>query len=193
MPEFSQFIQSIQSHSLTRNALAHMQQKQRWQMSLALFLIYWAKSSKGRLHKSQIIELQKLTAPWHNKIVRHLQQVITQIEQCKTVKSRQICHLLVQEKDAALRVEQMLLRNAEFDAGKRRRNDSQILGDTCVNLALYIQMLNLSINEQDREALIMLVQGAFPDKPYALIQTELQNALHNHAPAIAGEQLDLYS
>lgn len=187
---FIQFAHRLQSQTLVQQALIRLEEQCGLIANLVLHLFWIAQTAKGRLRKQHLQSLEAAIHPWHERILSALENLKSLAENAKR-NTADLQMLIQKEVMIANQVEQLLLAGAVI-LTTQQRNNAQKLNDACYNILYCCKLSQHTLNADDQQALLLLLQAVFPDFTQSDIYSALQQTMHNlKIPEKAFSQLEL--
>lgn len=183
---FWRFITTIRAQETIRGALSQAELYPAIQINLLLFCCWFAQAGRGRLTKQDLLQLIAATTPWHERILKPLQDLP---QHGAGLLPSHLQQNIAAEIELAEHIEQLLLADVPIKFARAARNPSQKLGDACRNIALYCRMQQVPVNVSLNEAFYILLAGVFPKIDLLETQRTCQNLLPEDSFALQGKLL----
>lgn len=187
---FVKFVEQLTSRPLTQAALNQLELQNTLNVNLILYAIWHGQKQRGRLLRNDLKKLLSAVHSWHGSIRLALQRSINTVKNLNFKKSQTLQEILLTELKLTNQIEQRLIAETLFKFNYQKRNPTQQLSDACYSITSYCNFLHLHINEEDRKAIGILLQAAFPNLISAEIKEACENSL-NHSSNTKYAQLKL--
>lgn len=178
---FVHFAQDVTKNLLVKEALMRLQLQHALNINLILYGLWYGLNQRGRLLKQDIKALLQSIHPWHERVLLALKRLGDRLPAL-----HELIHTEIQ---TAENIERQLIADTLFKLNFQKRNPAQQLSDACHNVANYYKIMNTHVDPQDQQAIIDLLQAAFPN----LIAAEITDACESSLGPAASQPSGHYS
>ncbi|EKD76908.1 MAG: putative cytosolic protein [uncultured bacterium] len=173
---FTQFFNTLLANSTLKSSLYHLQHESGFNLNIALYLIWFAQSSFGRLSRRQIKMLQAQIVLWHQRVIAELKYTHALIANHADPIAIQIREALEVEIAKAYQIEQQMLYESQSNVKTLKRKKIQQLNDACVSIVHYCELKNDLLIDEDEAAFFKIICAVFHDMDHDDIQKQLMRA-----------------
>lgn len=159
---FTRYVFNLSQHSAAISALTQLQEQEVFNVNVVLYIIWFASAQHGRLQKNHLVTLHMAVYLWHERVIAALKMPLMLIDNKTHSKIATLKKLLNIEMDYAQKVEQQLLADTVILNKKIRRHESQQLTDACFNILNYFKLVSIRLTQDNKQAIIELLQATFP-------------------------------
>ena len=168
---FQYSLQITRSHEISKSL--DRLQRNRLNVNLVCFLIWYAHRAHGRVKKKQFIKLAEVVFAWNEEVVEELGRLQSMIALHQHEKISTIRSWLHDEVDIAQQMERCLLLEAVPPIQRYRKTDHQQMVDACYNLVNYCKCAKVFLTDTSVADYVSVLCAVFTDFAEPLIQREL--------------------
>lgn len=173
-------------------ALLFLQQRYGFNVNVILYFFWLAMLGQGGLAQGKLLTILERVVNWHNKVVLPLRRVRDTLK--KKVQNQAVEALrkeILQEELHAEQIEQMMLYEAQWTVGERKRTPAKKAADICRSMTSYCYLLHVKADDSLGHTLNRLMKALLPELDEQDIAKISSQRLHNHPKMskVVGTQL----
>jgi len=157
---FWEFSLTVYAENVVKLACLALQEQRGMNINIILFACWLAKTGRGRLHKSDYIHIATSLDHWHIGITQNLRQMRRTVS--KTPALKPLKQTILTDELAAEHIEQLILINNFSRLATLKRAGLQKATDAVASLTTYAKFLEISLIEQDTQAIQQILHCVFP-------------------------------
>ena len=186
---FQRFSSEYGNLSSNKKALSLLQNDYGLNMNIVLFCLWMAYTGRGALTKKQVQALVGATHFWHEQIVMRLHQLANySLKKPSAPWSQTVYQAVMVEEQVAAQIEQSLLTEVFPDLEPKSRGLQQRLIQSCKNLGLYTQEMQVFLDDRDCQSLQHILANVFPKLDDAAIHLQCNRFIRKKGKAGRGKK-----
>lgn len=180
---FVKFVDQLTTQPAVKTALHRLRSPNGANINIILYAIWCGHNQRGRFLRQDLKKLLSAVHSWHECVSLALQRSANIIDQSNFKPIKKLKTPIDVELKITNQIEQRLIAETLIKFNSYKRNPAQQLSDACHNITGYCNFLRFRIDEEDRKAIGILLQAAFPNLIAAEIAEACENSLtHSTTP-----------
>lgn len=163
---FSSFSQRVSNSIATKRALTRLDNHHGLNSASLLFCLWYAENHSKRINQAQAKEIIAMAAYWQERLLNALNQTRKHVALLKNPQQHELSTLVEQTQQEAFAIGQILLANHIQAPDGTAKSLRQIVTDACHNLATFCKLLQIRLDDDDCEAISLILITAFPEYSY---------------------------
>lgn len=183
---FWRFATKILSHAEAKLAALYLQNHFGFSINLLLFCCWHAEAGRGRLSKTDIVQLININANWYERILYPLDYMAARCQNAPL--SASFKQELYSIQKLAEHIEQLMLTEVPVKFSRNARTPLQKLNDCSKNIEVYCKAMFITIDASLHEALVHIMSIAFPGLGNKEIQEVSRSILLGESPSLFAQK-----
>lgn len=186
---FWRFAAKIHNHAEAKIVLLNLQNHFGVNANLLLFCCWHAEAGKGRLSKTDILQLINVNANWHERVQIPLNQIAANCQ--NTTLPTQFKQELQDLRQLAEHIDQIMLTEIPVKFSRNARTPLQKLTDCGKNIAAYCKVLSITMDAVLQQALLQILPLVFPTIDSNQLEKIVQSVLMEENASLSYTQKKL--